>query len=63
MANQYNPQEFLELQNGHSLQLRPTNCKRFGLEPFRTSTTDFLCGAKNGECDWLGFFPETVDGE
>ena len=48
-SNTYSPPECIKF-DGYSLQIRPTNTKRFGLEPFRIDSTDFsVKGLKNNE--------------
>ena len=48
-SNTYSPSEFIKF-DGYSLQIRPTNTKRFGLEPFRIDRTNFsVKGLKNNE--------------
>jgi hypothetical protein len=46
------------------LQLRPTNCERFALEPFRLDKTDFsVKGLKNGEHSMVKYVKEGVEDE
>ena len=61
--NTYCPPEFINL-NGYSLQLRPTNCERFALEPFRLDKTDFsVKGLKNGKHSMIKYVKEGVENE
>jgi hypothetical protein len=58
MTNQFAPEQFLKLNDGLSLCLRPTNCKRFGLEPFCLNTKEFSSGVKQGTNKNVGYKPE-----
>ena len=60
MANQFSPEQFLKLSDDLSLVLRPSNCKRFGLEPFCTNIKEFSSGVKQGTNEIVGYRPETI---
>ena len=61
MANQFLPEEFLELSDNLSLTLRPSNLKRYGLEPFSKNIKEFACNVKEGEDKNVGYRFETVE--
>jgi hypothetical protein len=58
MSNQFLPEELLELKNGLVLHLRPSNCKRYGLEPYSISTEEFSYRVKQGTNTKVGYHPE-----
>ena len=58
MTNQFSPEESLELRNGLGLYLRPSNCKRFGLEPYCNNTKEFSHGAWQGTNEIVGYHPD-----
>ena len=63
MANQFVPEEVLKLKDGSFLLLRPTNCARFGLEPYCNSTQEFSHGVVLGINEKVKHEPETVNGK
>ena len=60
MNNQFIPEELLELKDGLALYLRPSNCKRYGLEPYCNSTVEFSYGARLGTNKNVGYHPEMI---
>jgi hypothetical protein len=60
MTNQFIPEETLELEDGLSLYLRPSNCKRYGLEPYCNSLEEFSYGVWLGTNEKVGYHPEMI---
>ena len=63
MTNQYSPEELLKLEDGSVLLLRPTNCARYGLEPYCNSTQDFSHGVSLGTNEKVKHEPEIINGK
>ena len=63
MANQFTPAEYLKLKDGTNLLLRPTNCVRYGLEPYCNSIQEFTYGVDIGINKKIGYEPEIVNGK
>ena len=55
-------QEFLKLEGGLNLILRPSNLKRYGLEPFSNSMEDFSAGVRYRNNVRVGYRPEEDGG-
>ena len=63
MTNQFTPEEILKLEDGSSLLLRPSNCARFGLEPYCNSPEEFSHGVWLGSNEKVKHNPEVINGK
>jgi hypothetical protein len=61
MTNQFTPEEILKLEDGSSLLLRPSNCARFGLEPYCNSPEEFSHGVWLGINEKVKYNPEVIN--